>query len=144
MAGSLTWTTDGSYNRKRAQDLSGIGWIIFCNTTGWRITGSFWERSSTANSDHAIMLGLCTLHLLAWAISEYYGVERWSSTMCCDNKCALLLLSHHKERIRLSANCADIRRNFRATKQAYQGRFKYVHVYGHMDQHLAWAQLSLP
>jgi hypothetical protein len=84
------------------------------------------------------------LHLLAWEISEYYRVERLSSTMCCDNKRALLLLSHHKGRIRLSAKCADIRRNFCTTKQAYQGGFKYVHVYGHMDQHLSWAQLGLP
>ncbi len=28
-------------------------------------------------------------------------------------------------------------------KQEHQGRFKYVHMYGHMDQHLSWAQLSL-
>jgi hypothetical protein len=44
----------------------------------------------------------------------------------------------------MSAKCADIRRNFHTIKQAHQGRFKYVHVYGHMDQHLSWAQLSLP
>jgi hypothetical protein len=25
----------------------------------------------------------------------------------------------------------------------YQGGFKYVHVYGHMDQHLSWSQHSL-
>ncbi len=114
MAGSLTWTTDGSYDRKRAQDLSGVGWKIFCNTTGQRITGSFGERSSTVNSFCAEMLGLCALHLLTWTISEYYGVERWSSTMCCDNRCALLLSSHHKGSIRPSAKCTD-RRNIHAT-----------------------------
>jgi hypothetical protein len=27
--GTLSWTTDGSYNRKRANNLSGVGWIIF-------------------------------------------------------------------------------------------------------------------
>jgi hypothetical protein len=48
--GSLIWTTDGSYNRKKAVDISGAGWIIFCKNTGWRITGAFWERSSTASS----------------------------------------------------------------------------------------------
>jgi hypothetical protein len=80
-AESLTWTTNRSYDRKRAQDLSGVGWIIFCNTAGQRISGSFGERSLTANSFHAEMLDLCALHLLTWAISEYYRVERWSSTM---------------------------------------------------------------
>jgi hypothetical protein len=28
-AGSLIWATDGSYDRKQAADLSGVGWIIF-------------------------------------------------------------------------------------------------------------------
>jgi hypothetical protein len=63
--------------------------------------------------------------------------------MCCDNKCTLMLSSHHRGRIRPSAKCADIRRNFQATKQTYQWGFKYVHGYGHMDQHLSWMQLSL-
>jgi hypothetical protein len=53
------------------------------------------------------------------------------------------LSSHHKGWIRLSAKCANIRRSFKATKQTYQGGFKYVHMYGHMDQHLSWSQLSL-
>ncbi len=39
--GSLIWVTNGSYNRKRASDLSGVGWIIFCKSTGFCITGSF-------------------------------------------------------------------------------------------------------
>jgi hypothetical protein len=33
-AGTLVWITDGSYDRKRAADLLGVGWIVFCNTTG--------------------------------------------------------------------------------------------------------------
>ncbi len=28
-------------------------------------------------------------------------------------------------------------------KKTYQGGFKYTHVYGHMDHHLSWLQLSL-
>jgi hypothetical protein len=141
--GSLIWTTDRSYNRKRAADLLGVGWIIFCKTTGRRIMGFFWEQLSTASSFFTEMLGLCTLHLFAQAISDYYDVQNWTALLCCNNKHALMLSSHHRGCIRLSAKCADIRRNFCATKQTYQGRFKYVHVYGHMDQHLSWTQLSL-
>jgi hypothetical protein len=89
------------------------------------------------------MLGLCALHLLARAIAEYYGLGRWSAMMCCDSKRALLSSSHHKGRIWPSVKCADIRRSFRATKQTYQGGFKYIHMYGHMDQHLSWSQLSI-
>jgi hypothetical protein len=48
--GTLIWMTDGSYNRKRANNLSGVDWIIFCTKTGLRLTGSFWERSCTASS----------------------------------------------------------------------------------------------
>jgi hypothetical protein len=61
--GSLIWMTDGSYNRKKAVDISRAGWIIFCINTGCRKTGPFWERSSTASSFQGEMLGLCALHL---------------------------------------------------------------------------------
>ncbi len=141
--GTLIWTTDGSYNRKRAADLSGVGWIIFCKATRQQITGSFWERSTTASLFRAKMLCLCALHLLARAIAEYYDLHRWLAMMCWDNKWALLLSSHHKGWIRPSAKCADIRRSFWATKQTCQGGFKCIHVYGHMDQHLLWSQLSI-
>ncbi len=42
--GSLIWVTDGSYDRKKAIDLCGVGWIIFCTKTGYRLTGTFWEK----------------------------------------------------------------------------------------------------
>ncbi len=31
---TLVWTTDGSYDRKKAADLSVVGWIIFCKDSG--------------------------------------------------------------------------------------------------------------
>ncbi len=34
MADTLIWTTDGSYDRKKAADLLGVGWIIFFKATG--------------------------------------------------------------------------------------------------------------
>ncbi len=33
---SLIWVTSGLYNRKKAIDLCGVGWIIFCTKTGFR------------------------------------------------------------------------------------------------------------
>ena len=56
---SLIWATDGSYDQKKASDLSGVGWIIFCTRTGFRVTGTFWERSTSASSYRAKLLGLC-------------------------------------------------------------------------------------
>jgi hypothetical protein len=34
IAGTIIWTTNGSYDGKQAVDLSRVGWIIFCKATG--------------------------------------------------------------------------------------------------------------
>ena len=93
---SLIWVTDGSYNRKKARDLSGVGWIIFCTRTGLRLGGTFWEKSTGANSYPVEMLSLCAFHLLAQAVAEFYKVDKWAAILRCDNKCALELSSHHR------------------------------------------------
>jgi hypothetical protein len=140
---TLLWVTDGSYDRKKAIDLSGVGWIIFCTKTGFRQTGTFWKKSNLASLYRAEMLGLCALHLLARAVAEFYQIEGWSAMLCCNNKRALELLSHHLRPIQPSAKCANIRRSLKATKQFLQGAFWYVHVYGHMDRLFKWEQLLL-
>ena len=107
------------------------------------MTGTFWEKSPSASSFRAEMLGLACLHLLARAVAEFFAIGHWTAVISCDNKKALELSSHHRRRIRPSLKCANIRRSFRATKQTFIGGFKYVHIYGHMDQYLAWNNLSL-
>jgi hypothetical protein len=104
----LIWVTDSSYNRKKANELSSVGWIIFCTKTGLQLMGTFWEKLNAASSYRAEMLGLCALHLFAQAAAEFYKVQQWSAMLGCDNKCALKLSSHHRRRIRPSAKCADI------------------------------------
>jgi hypothetical protein len=89
------------------------------------------------------LLGLCTLHLLARAVVEYYKVDGWSAMLCSNIKRALELSSHHLHCIRPSAKCADICRSLKMTKPLLNGTFHYVHVYGHMDQYLKWEQLTL-
>jgi hypothetical protein len=113
--------TDGSYSRKRAADLSGVGWIIFCKRTGLQMTGTFWEKSPSASSFRADMLGLACLHLLARAVVEFFNLGQWAAVILCDNKKALELSLNHRRRIKPSAKCADIRRSFRATKQTFIG-----------------------
>ena len=88
-ANSLIWVTDGSYNKLRARDLSGAGWIFFCTTSGKRLTGWFWEYSNSASSYWVEMLGLCALHLFAQALSKFYKIGRWKATICCNNIKAL-------------------------------------------------------
>jgi hypothetical protein len=63
--------------------------------------------------------------------------------LCCDNKRALEVSSHHMCRIRPSAKCADICHSLKAIKLLLNGSFCYVHVYGHMDRMLKWDQLML-
>jgi hypothetical protein len=96
---SLMWTTDESYDRKRAVHLCRVGWIIFCTNTGFRLTSTFWECSSSASSYRAELLGLCALHLFAQALAEFYKVTGWTAKLCCDNKRALEVSSHHMHRI---------------------------------------------
>jgi hypothetical protein len=109
---TLVWTTDGSYNRKRAADLSGVGWIIFYKRTGLRMTGTFWEKSPSASSFRAEMLGLACLHLLERAVVEFFNLGQWAAVISCNNKKALELSLNHHQRIKPSAKCADIRRGF--------------------------------
>ena len=91
--------TDGSYDRKKAVDLCGVGWIIFCTNMDFRLTGTFWERSPLASLYRAELLGLWALHLFAQALAEFYKVVGWTAMLCCDNKRALEVSSHHTCRI---------------------------------------------
>ena len=86
--GSLIWTTDGSYDRKQAVDLFGVGWMIFCTATGFCVTSTFWELSPLASSYGAKLLVLCALHLFARALAEFCKIVGWSAMLCCENKCA--------------------------------------------------------
>jgi hypothetical protein len=141
--GSLIWTTDGSSDWKKAVDLCGVGWMIFCTNTGFQLTGTFWEQSSLASWYRAELLGLCALHLFAQALAEFHKVVGWTAMLCCDNKRALEVSSHHTRRIQPSAKCADICRSLKVVKPLLSGKFCYVHVYGHMDRMLKWEQLTL-
>ena len=97
--GTSVWATDGSYDRKRAADLCGVGWMVYCTNTGFRLTGTFWERSTSASSYRAELLGLCALHLLSQALAEFHNITGWSALLCCDNKRALEVSAHSTRRI---------------------------------------------
>jgi hypothetical protein len=140
---SPIWVTDSSYDRKRSPVISKVRWIIFCQTTGKHLVGLFWEKSPLACSYRAELLCLCSLHLVALALSEFYKVSGWKATLRCNNLHALILSSKERRWIKPSAACSDIHRSFRSTKKNFTRRFKYQHVAGHMDKYLLWDQLSL-
>jgi hypothetical protein len=83
---TLIWVTDGSYDWKKAADLCIVGWIIFCSKTGLQLTATFWERSISASSYLAKMLGLCALHLFARVLSEFYKIQEWTRE-CLSSPC---------------------------------------------------------
>jgi hypothetical protein len=89
------------------------------------------------------MPGLCALRLLARAFSEFYEIREWRATMCCNKKGALELSLYRQRWIKPSAKCADIQCSLKATKHTFTGKFLYSHMYGYMDKHLLWHQLSL-
>ncbi len=133
---TLLWVTDGSYDRKRAPVLSGVGWIIFCQTTGKCLVRSFWEKSPLTSSYRAKLLGLCLLHIFALALSKFNKVSGWKAMLGCDNLCALLLSSQDHQHIKPSAACSDLHRSLCSMKNKFTGCFKYQHVAGHMDKYL--------
>ncbi len=140
---SLIWVTDSSYDRNCAPAISGVGLIIFCQTSGKQMVGLFWEKSPAASLYRAELLGLCLLHLFALALSEFYKVSGWKAALGCNNLRALIMSSSKCRRTKPSAACSDIHRSLRSTKKNFNGGFKYQHVAGHMDKHLLWHQLSL-
>jgi hypothetical protein len=111
--------------------------------TGKCLVGSFWEKSPSASSYRAELLGLCLLHLVALALSEFYKVSGWKAMLECNNLRALILSSKERRRIKPSTACLDIHRSFRSIKKNFTGCFKYQHVAGHMDKYLLWHQLLL-
>jgi hypothetical protein len=83
------------------------------------------------------------MHTLAQVLQEFYHLSHWSAALYCDNKKALDVSRHHRQRIKPSTKCADIHRILRSTKLGFQGEFTYCHVYSHMNQYLPWERLSL-
>jgi hypothetical protein len=120
-----------------------VGWIIFCIRTGLRLMGTFWVKSTGANSYCAEMVGLCAIHLMAQTVAEFYKVEKRAAFLCCNNKSALEISSHHRCCLRPSTKCADTCQNLHAIKQSFAGNFKYIQIYGHMNRYLGWEQLIL-
>ncbi len=43
--GTLIAVTDGSYDRERAKDASGLGWILLCTASRRTLRGSFYAHS---------------------------------------------------------------------------------------------------
>ena len=125
---TLLWVADDVYHRKCAPVFSRVGWIIFCQTTGKWLIGSFWEKSPSASSYRAKLLGLCLIHIFALALSKLYKVSSWKAMLCCDNLRALLLSSHDQKRIKQKADCSDLHCSLHSMKNKLVLEFADIKV----------------
>ena len=73
--GTLVWCADGSYKRKKAPDVCGVGWVVECRATGKKLEGSFYEITESATAYRTEQLGLDAIHHLLCAISIFYDVD---------------------------------------------------------------------
>ena len=141
--GTAIWTADGSYDRKRAPEVSGVGWIVCDPVSKKTLRGNFYERSSTASSYRGELLGLLALHILALAIAEYHKIEQVSGIVRCDNEGALNQSQVDRKRVRAGAKQSDILRALRSVKASGVLKFRYEWIRSHQDKTKLWRQLSL-
>ena len=142
--GTAILVTDGSFDRKRAPDTSGAGWIIICTKTKRRVRGSFYEVSNVASAYRGELLGLVAIHTIVWAAAQYYRLSAVQGKICCDNQGALYKSSYSPRRIRTGAPHADLLRALRSLKMNKLFQMTYDHVDSHQDRYKLWFQLSLP
>ena len=62
--GSVIAVADGSYDRKKAPEVSGAGWVLCCTRSRRMLQGNFYEVSPSASSYRGELLGLAALHYL--------------------------------------------------------------------------------
>ncbi len=142
--GTAILSTDGSFHRNKAPQVSRVGLIITCQWTGRMLQGSFYELSIDASAYQGELLGLVALHTLLHRIVTYYKIHLASGKIVCDSKLALNKSSRRGRRIRPGTVQADL---FCALRTIHQGMVKTTLVYewvkSHQDDWVPWQQLSL-
>ena len=141
--GRLLWIADGSYKRKNAPHVSGVGWILYCTRTHQEMKGRFYEVSKEANAYRAEQLGLCALHSLIAAFSVFYKIDKWNTRVGCDKYEAIKVSKRRLRRIRPGMSCVDILRNIKKARGRMTTVPFYFHVYGHVERFLRDNQLTL-
>ena len=141
--GTLICATDGSYDAKRADNLCGAGWVIYCTASRQRLTGALVERSEAAGSYRGELLGMLAIRLLLLAVEEYCETHGDGSKIICDNKSALFTFRSEKDRVPSGAKHADIKRVLRTIRRRTKSTFLQEHVRAHQDTARSRTKLSL-
>ncbi len=87
--GTLIAVTDRLYERERAKDVSGLGWILLCTASRQTLHGSFYKISPIARSFRGEFLGLAAIHTLALAVARFFHLDCVYGKICCGNIAAL-------------------------------------------------------
>ena len=77
--------------------------------TKHEISATLAERSDSASAYHGKVLGMLAIHLILYAIEDYYGVTG-DSKVLCDNKGALYTFKKKSKQIPAGAKNNDIQR----------------------------------
>jgi hypothetical protein len=85
----LIAVTDGSYDRERAKDMSGSGWILLCTASRQTLHGFFYKISPIAGSFRGEFLGLVAIHTLTLAVARFFHLDCVYGKICCNNIAAL-------------------------------------------------------
>ena len=141
--GSGIWCTDGSYNRKIAPHVSGVGWVFYCTVQHKKLQGSFYEFATRAGSYRGGLLGFLAIHILMAAFEEYFKLDGSSAKIYCDNQEALYKPKELRRRIPTGASQADIKRVLRNVKTKLKATFFYEWVQSHQDRYKFWHQLTI-
>jgi hypothetical protein len=142
--GTAFFSTDGSFHRNKAPQVSKAGWIIACQQTGRMLQGSFYELSIDTSAYQGELLGLVALHTLPRRIVTYYKIHSASGKIVCDSKPALNKSSRRGRRICPGTVQADLFCALRTIHQRMAGTtLVYKWVKSHQDDQVLWQQLSL-
>jgi hypothetical protein len=141
--GMLIAVTNGSYDRKRAKDVSRSGWILLCTASRRTLRGSFYEIAPKAGSFRGEFLGLVAIHTLALAVAHFFHLNCVSGNFFCNNIAALNQSSKVCQQVRVGIKHLDLHRTITNLKCSTKMVFKYTHVRAHQDRIKPWSQLTL-
>lgn len=141
-AAAVKGSSSSSAAASERRILVGAGWVLVSTNSKRMVYGSFYELSKSASSYRGELLGLTAIHNLVAYVLEYYVVRTARGSIHCDNKGALHQASIKRKRVRPRTKHADLIRNLRHIKATHNLEVLYHHVKAHLDDHIAFDQLT--
>ena len=106
--GTAVLVTDSSFDKKQTPTVSGVGWIITCQKARKFLWGLFYEFFRKASAYRGELLGLVAIHTVTLALVKFYGLNRASGKLYCDNTNALLQSEKNRQHVRTGTKQTDL------------------------------------